>query len=517
MPVDRNRAPVTVLTGVPGDSTTNFYRLHLYWSGYDPDGEVVGFEWAITDTCSTCPREPVWRYTTRTDSIFRFNVEENREVLGHRFYLRAVDNEGKRDPIPKWTFFAVRNNCSPTSRFLVARAFGPNQGDTLNLTSTNPSAPGDTIPAGWGLYFSWEGADCDQAMTPGGQVETVGQVVGFDHKLLPVELNWLRGPATETSASYAAADLRSDAFEMRVRARDDGGLTGSDPAVRAFVWNFDPITGFDRALLPGHPDSVPVFKASVSGTTGEYLPYTDGDTLPLVPSGVTIRAVVRAEDPDAPHRIDGVEARLVKDMEFWSALGPNREFTDGNRPNFTGSFSLMARSLDGLGRWDGTPAVIRFTINKRARFRDTWTNYSELVTQRPAEGAVYRANGQDTMMMRFAAWDPDYSTLVNPDGLEFITRWEAYPLPSGGQGSEVDLDLEWVNGAYVAGPDTTFALPYSLTVAHLPPPAEGEPALVFIPGEYAFAVRTRETFPSQESRDRYGSREAERVVRFRLQ
>ena len=518
IPVDRNLPPQTVLTGVPGDSTTNFYRLHLYWNGYDPDGEVVGYEWAVTDSLPPATGVIPYRFTTRTDSIFLFNVEESREILGHRFYVRAVDNEGKRDPIPKWTFFAVRNNCVPTSRFLVAEAFGqtPDGRDTVRiLSSTDPSVPSDTIPAGWGLRFSWEGADCDRAISPDGQVEIVGHVVGFDHKLLPIELGWLRGPATTTSVAYAAADLRSDTYEMRVRAIDDGGLAGSDPARRTFVWNLDPVTSFERGLVPGHPDSVPVFMASISGLSGEYLPYTDGDTLPLVESGVTVRAVVHAVDPDPPYRIVAVQARLVTDADFWTDLGADRVFIDGNRARFTGDYRLMARSCDGRDRWDGSPTVIRFSINKKARFLETWEENAESVTQRPAKGGSYPASGRDTMMVRFAAYDPDYSASINIAGLEFVSRWESYPVPSGRQGSEVFFHSAWAPGGLIAGTDGAFG--YNLTAARLPDPAPNDPRPVFLPGEYILVVQARESFRSPEDRDHYGVRVAERVISFRLQ
>jgi hypothetical protein len=523
-PVDRNRPPVTVLTGVPGDSTTNFYRLHLYWNGYDPDGEVVGYEWAVTD--SLPPLTDVeYLFTTRTDSIFRFNVEEVREVLGHRFYLRAVDNEGKRDPVPKWTFFTVRNNCVPTSRFLLAEASGRTADDrdtVFTVTSTDPFAPTDTIPAGWGLRFSWVGSDCDRAISPDGQIEIVGRVVGYDHKLVPLEMTWVRGTVTQTSAVYAAADLRSDTYEMRVRSVDDGGLAGSDPELRSFVWNKDPVTSFERGLVPGRSDSVQVFRASITGGTDvvDYQPYTDGDTLPLVNSGVTIRAVVRAFDPDMPHRIVAAQARLVRDVDFWTDLaesGSRYEFDDRNRPNFSGNYRLMARSLDGLGRWDGTPAEIRFSINKKARFLDTWTVDSGPINQRPVEGGRYPASRRDTMMVRFAAYDPDYSSAVNSAGLEFTFRWESYPLPSGGQGSEIFFPSSWRPSLGVLGADGAFRLHDDMSAFGLPDPAPSDPQSVFIPGEYILVVRAREAFERPSDRDRYGYRTADREIHFRLE
>ena len=96
--IDRNLAPDTYLTGVPAESTTTVYHLHLFWHGSDTDGKVVGYEYAVTDSLPVDEDSLGYVYTTRTDSIFIFQVGENQQVLGHRFYVRAIDNEGKVDP-----------------------------------------------------------------------------------------------------------------------------------------------------------------------------------------------------------------------------------------------------------------------------------------------------------------------------------------------------------------------------------------------------------------------------------
>ena len=48
----RNRAPKTTLTIIAEESTTAFYRYHVYWRGEDADGEVIRYLFAITDTLS---------------------------------------------------------------------------------------------------------------------------------------------------------------------------------------------------------------------------------------------------------------------------------------------------------------------------------------------------------------------------------------------------------------------------------------------------------------------------------
>ncbi len=512
-PIDRNRAPETVLTGVPGDSTSSFYRLQLFWAGYDIDGAVVGYEWAITD--SLPGEDIVWTYTSRTDSTFVFTVDENREVLGHRFYLRAIDNEAKRDPTPAFTFFTVRNSCVPTTWFTEAVGEGPG-GETSPITSTSSLAPSDTIPSGWGVRFAWNGADCDRALTPEGEVIPVGTVQGFDYKMSPIEFDWVRSGPRDTVRTYAAAQLKSGVYEMRVRARDDAGLAGLDPAIRTFVWNLDPRTYFSRALLPGEADSVEVFTASTTGPDGEYLSYAEGDTLPMTSFGVLLRAKVVAIDPDAPHLITAREARLVKDAAFWNPLGEDGSFESTINFGISGEYLLMARSLDGLERWDGTPDTIRFAVNQAARFVSEWTFAGISRWQRPLNGATYPlpprpAPTVDTMRVAFAALDPDFVPVQLY--LEFKYKFDQYPLPNGAVGQEV-LFSDWKPGLRA---DEIDGQPVAQWV--------GSGAAVslrsgqaFVPGEYVLRIVARERWnPSGTDASRYGAREKDYVVRFRLQ
>src|SRR5688572_31596122 len=109
--IDRNQAPETWITAAPIDTITLKdehgrpleqklpgvlppgntipVRFHIYWAGSDRDGAVAGFYWAVVETL---PRPPVgdlfvpnlpgpkpgdYRYTTRSDSFFIFNVAED--------------------------------------------------------------------------------------------------------------------------------------------------------------------------------------------------------------------------------------------------------------------------------------------------------------------------------------------------------------------------------------------------------------------------------------------------------
>ncbi|MEZ4651286.1 MAG: hypothetical protein R3E97_21345, partial [Candidatus Eisenbacteria bacterium] len=289
IPVDRNAAPETFLTGAPGDSQAAFYAVRLYWSGIDSDGEVVGYEYAVTESLPDIEAIE-YEFTTKTDSLFRFQVESSREILGHRFYVRSIDNDGKRDPVPAWTFFGARNICPPAVEFTQSIAFSPDLSETLQITSTETaerSIP-DTIPTGWSVCFEWEGSDCDAILDDSGEVHQVGSILRYFRNLAPREFSELGGTINDTTICYSAAELSSGPFFFRVRAVDDAGYSGSAAALRSFVWNRDPITRFQKIFDADLGDSVQVVYADTTGS-GEFVPVQDGDTIPLPVAGIDIR------------------------------------------------------------------------------------------------------------------------------------------------------------------------------------------------------------------------------------
>jgi hypothetical protein len=505
-PIDRNQPPETILVGVPGDSSTTFYRVRVYWNGIDPDGEVVAYEWAITD--SLPGPDIVYHRTARTDTVLVFPVEENREILGHRLYVRAIDNEGKVDPTPAFTFFAVRNNCAPVAWFTRSQMVS-SEGDIRPITSTDLRAPTDTVPAGWSVEFAWTGSDCDKEITPEGDTTQVGQVVSYTYHLTPFELSYVGGEASDTMAAYAADRLTNSTYVMYVRARDDAGLSGLDPVLRTFVWNKDPVTYFyNPDAAPGSPDTSGVIFISTTGQDGEYSPHAAGDTLPLTIGGVTVRAYVRAYDPDPPFQIVAYNARLVRDSGFWIDITERRLYDWSNdplRPHYTGNYYMMARAQDKWGRWDGTPDTLTFYVNFGPRWVGQWqTNDQVNYRQRPMPGGEYRAPNADTLRVYFAATDPDGSDVSGYRGVELQYRFDKFPLPGGGSGSESffyrmpKLGVKSGDKYYWDQPDTLWS--------------NGR----FIPGDYTMTVQVKEAYSTDELRQRYGTRINEKTINFKL-
>jgi len=262
---DRNRAPETFLTAAPLDSIGGKplnrapYRFHVHWSGSDVDGAVAGYFIAVTETL---PGEPLpgpkpqqWHFTTRTDSVFVFDVHEG---LGtdreHGLYVFAVDNEGKADPTPALTRFVARDRNLPGIIWELARAEGaifvPAPGGGVQQAAfqrdlTDPqdpaaaqSLPKDTIPVGSAVYFGWRGFDKDWN----------SNIAGYRFKL--VEDDYTRvdsltrstayGTGTGTGPNAAALPIGLNVF--RLRALDEAGGTTFPDSLRRFVVNFDPDT-----------------------------------------------------------------------------------------------------------------------------------------------------------------------------------------------------------------------------------------------------------------------------------
>jgi hypothetical protein len=126
-----NVPPTTRLWLIPDDTLrTTTSRQHIHWSGDDPDGFVVGFEWSFDDV--------TWVWTARNDSIFQLPLRQQDSVV--TFHVRAIDNEGAHDPDPPSLSIPIKNS-PPRVEFL----FGTDVPDTTFTVAT----------------FAWDGTDPD--------------------------------------------------------------------------------------------------------------------------------------------------------------------------------------------------------------------------------------------------------------------------------------------------------------------------------------------------------------------
>lgn len=268
---ESNAAPETWITAAPQDTITIrnnqgipiglptvgviAFRFHLYWAGSDHDGEVRGFYWAVTETVKTpgvdgdppvpAPKPSDYRYTTKTDSTFIFNVVEETRTRRHAFYLYAVDNEGRVDPTPARFVFDALDRFPPFAVLVNSYADGPYRdprvlGAPLEMkrfaltdTFQNGRPPRDTVPDASRLLFRWRG-----------QETIVGNpAVAFKYKLY--ETAYIPAEPGVDSVAYASNRSGQGRQVFDVRAVDVAGASRTDqPTTRFFVCNFSPDSWF---------------------------------------------------------------------------------------------------------------------------------------------------------------------------------------------------------------------------------------------------------------------------------
>jgi hypothetical protein len=109
-----NQPPTTNLTVERinrGDDFRLSSQINITWWGNDPDGYVVGYEYAINDTS-----EGAWTFTERSDSTFILPITEGQETDDVLFKVRAVDDDGERDPVGARLVYPIVNS-RPTASF----------------------------------------------------------------------------------------------------------------------------------------------------------------------------------------------------------------------------------------------------------------------------------------------------------------------------------------------------------------------------------------------------------------
>tara|TARA_R110000868_G_scaffold259361_5_gene517343 strand:- start:110600 stop:112057 length:1458 start_codon:yes stop_codon:yes gene_type:complete len=160
-----NQPPVTNLTVERINRGEDFRlssQINISWWGSDPDGFVVGFEYAINDTS-----EGAWKFTTKSDSTFILPINGGQNTDDVLFKVRAVDNEGAKDPIGAKLIYPIVNsepevsfniNETPPDSMFAISSFGWTVSDPdgfLNIRSTE-IAINDTVNGWVEIPFSEE-------------------------------------------------------------------------------------------------------------------------------------------------------------------------------------------------------------------------------------------------------------------------------------------------------------------------------------------------------------------------
>ena len=196
-PVGYENLPPESFIFIGGEVDTVTARQEICWYGNDPDGEVVGFEWAIDDSS-------IKHYTEVHCSTFVFS--SSAEPIVHTFYLWAIDNEGLRDPTPAILKIPVVN--SPPRVYL----------------DTYKAPPDTTFPV---ATFYWFAEDEDGLET----------ITGFRY-MLDYWSEWVYLPPETTHVTIR--DIEPGERTLFIQAMDEAGAL-SDTAT--WTWYVIPAKG----------------------------------------------------------------------------------------------------------------------------------------------------------------------------------------------------------------------------------------------------------------------------------
>jgi hypothetical protein len=91
----RNIPPETWLSASIVEESEFDKRIHFFWNGWDIDGAVISYQWAVSilDTILE------WSTIYRQDSIFVFAIDPEFPIDRH-FMVRSIDDDGMMDPTP---------------------------------------------------------------------------------------------------------------------------------------------------------------------------------------------------------------------------------------------------------------------------------------------------------------------------------------------------------------------------------------------------------------------------------
>ena len=153
-----NERPRVTLTAAPvNEADTSFYAYELHWSGFDPDGRVDHYEYAVDPKGGVVP-ETTWIRTTRNQETIHFRASQPDSLGGphatdpHTFVIKAMDNSNQWSPVVSRAFFA----------YTIA--------PTVQMTSPvypNPAPSSFVIYTGPAVRISWEGRDEDAVLHRG--------------------------------------------------------------------------------------------------------------------------------------------------------------------------------------------------------------------------------------------------------------------------------------------------------------------------------------------------------------
>jgi hypothetical protein len=237
-----NLPPIVWLSAAPPEGSVGTYTIHLYWGGWDPDGEISRFEYLVTNNEAGVfsPSDTIggtWLSVFSNDSTFIFSADERVDstatgqvsefARSHTFFIRAVDEEGMR---------SVR----PAHRSFTARTLSPEV--SIEVPARGPTSPGrwsvaDLPPV---TTYRWKATDFDDDTLLPEEPESVqvalvstvpfngGFGLTIDHLRTPAADGewqpWMYYRAPDDSGKFwTSPPVEFGTYVFAVRAKDEAG------------------------------------------------------------------------------------------------------------------------------------------------------------------------------------------------------------------------------------------------------------------------------------------------------
>jgi hypothetical protein len=210
-----NPAPETIVF-VSGPLDTVNHIVHLHWFGSTPHGYVSGYELRLLNP--EAPDDSMWHFTPLTDSLFTVYTPQ-----GHTapiFEVRAINNEGVRDPSPARQLFSFSNQ-PPTVRLILRPGARDTTFASVTVGWTVTDVDGDALNVRYLVWLNGHAADPEM---------TTERVFTMPSDRFLVGGQYTSGPRT-----------------LYVRGIDDGGMAGPLDSV---TWQVKkPVAGSRARLL----------------------------------------------------------------------------------------------------------------------------------------------------------------------------------------------------------------------------------------------------------------------------
>jgi hypothetical protein len=451
-----NQAPTVWLSSAPPQGTDSKYRVQLFWGGWDPDGEISHYEYAITDnesgifdpgdTTTTDGKNP-WGKVYGSDSVFTFTADilanpatkdlVSRFQRSHTFFIRAVDAQGLASVEPAYRSFTTWT-LSPKITIKVPTRAG---------TSLTPSQ----VPSI--ATYRWVAEDYVNSTLETQEPDSVRWI------LHPVQSSDFTGGINFIRSN---PDARGWSRWHDYRAPQDSGKSWTTPPTDLGTYVFA-VQAKDEAgaVTPVFDETYNVRRIRVSAkSTGPILQVTNEYTGPIVtsivnspvviidlPAGVPMQFTWQADAESYGGLVSGYRygwdiADLADPSQWEVDYTPftTERVKSPTRTFFFGTHTFDVEVIDNNGarsRVEVKVNYVQFTMNKSLLFVDDYNPTSTGIV--PTNGAVPNDAEHDAFWREVLgdvadfSWDDDAITVKGGQAISIVkfadyqsVVWDAY-------------------------------------------------------------------------------------------